>query len=152
MTRNKMFIKIAYDKGYRIECNKVYSAVSKRYLQPTLCTRGYYKFSVYHKEHGASNVWMHTLLAYQKFGDTFMQNGIMARHLDGNKLNNTYDNIGMGTNSDNQMDIPENARKQRGAEGRQKGATITRKFTDVEMETIRDEHACGSSYKDLMKR
>lgn len=48
----------------------------------------------------------HRLQAYQKFGDEIYKEGIQVRHLDGNSLNNSFENIAIGTNKDNQQDIP----------------------------------------------
>lgn len=58
----------------------------------------------------AKKVKVHKLQAYQKFGKDAFKNKLEVRHLDGNSLNNSWDNIEIGTSSDNQMDIPKEIR------------------------------------------
>lgn len=53
---------------------------------------------------------VHRLQAYQKFGDKIFENKIVVRHLNGNYLDNSWDNILIGTFSDNKMDIPKENR------------------------------------------
>lgn len=54
----------------------------------------------------------HQIQAYQKFGEKMFEKGIVVRHLDGNPLNNHWDNIAIGTQSDNMLDIPKKIRKE----------------------------------------
>ena len=49
-------------------------------------------------------VKVHRIVAFIKFGYDFLGKGIMVRHLDDNGLNNTYDNIELGTWQDNYND------------------------------------------------
>ena len=53
---------------------------------------------------------IHRLQAYQKYGDLIYENAIEVRHLNGNKIDNSWDNIAIGTHSNNMMDIPEHIR------------------------------------------
>ena len=55
-------------------------------------------------------VLLHRLQAYKKFGEKIFEEGIVVRHKDGNKCNNSWDNILIGTHSDNMMDIEETVR------------------------------------------
>jgi hypothetical protein len=48
----------------------------------------------------------HRLQAYQKYGDNLFEDGIVVRHLNGNALDNSWDNIAIGTQRDNLKDIP----------------------------------------------
>lgn len=50
---------------------------------------------------------VHRLQAFQKYGENLFDSGMEVRHLDGNKENNSYDNIVIGTHSENMRDIPE---------------------------------------------
>ena len=58
---------------------------------------------------------VHRLQAYIKYRELLYQKDIMVRHLNGNKLDNSWDNIAIGTAYDNAQDIPLNQRRQRGA-------------------------------------
>lgn len=50
------------------------------------------------------------MVAYMKFGDKIYEHGMVVRHLDGNHFNNCFDNIEIGTQTDNIMDIPKEIR------------------------------------------
>ena len=52
----------------------------------------------------------HRLQAFQKYSNLLYEKGIVTRHLNGNKEDNSWDNIAIGTHSDNMMDIPEQIR------------------------------------------
>lgn len=57
------------------------------------------------------SVPFHRLQAYQKYKDVVLKKDIQVRHLDGIRLNNRWDNIAIGTQSDNMMDRPKKERK-----------------------------------------
>lgn len=46
----------------------------------------------------------HRVVAFRKYGEIVFEKGIMVRHLDGNKLNNTPNNLAIGYNQDNVND------------------------------------------------
>lgn len=66
----------------------------------------YYRFSIRDLKGKPISIPVHKLQAYQKFGEAIFEPGIVVRHLDGNSMNNSYDNIQIGTQSDNMYDIP----------------------------------------------
>lgn len=83
-------------------------------------------------------VLVHRLQAFMKFGDKIFDKEIVVRHLDGNSKNNSWNNILIGTSSDNQMD--------RDPECRRKSATLaTRKMQD----NTRNYNERSLIYKDL---
>lgn len=101
--------KIAKERGYRIDCDgNVYSKRMK--LNPMkMCATNYLFFSV--KINGKSEkVMVHRFQAYAKYGDKAFEKGIVVRHLNGDSLDNSLDNIAIGTQSDNMMDIPRDLR------------------------------------------
>lgn len=49
-------------------------------------------------------VSIHKLQAYKKFGESMFKPNMVVRHIDGDKLNNNYENISIGTQSENQLD------------------------------------------------
>lgn len=59
------------------------------------------------------SVLVHRIQALQKFGDKIFKDGIVVRHLNGEKTDNSWDNIAIGTHKDNAMDIPKEQRLQR---------------------------------------
>lgn len=54
---------------------------------------------------------LHRLQAYIKFGEALFVNGIEVRHLNGNKLDNSCENIAIGTHQQNMLDIDPVIRK-----------------------------------------
>lgn len=56
------------------------------------------------------NIHFHRFQAYLKFGDEIFKSGIEVRHLNGNSLDNSFENISIGTHSDNMQDIPKEKR------------------------------------------
>ena len=56
------------------------------------------------------NVLIHRLQAFQKYGAKMFDKGMEVRHLNGIKDDNCWDNIAIGTHSENMMDIPEHIR------------------------------------------
>jgi hypothetical protein len=139
---------LAHELGYRVVGGEVISPYSgkPRKVQvqdrPSKCA--YTRFTI-HYNGSRSNVYTHKLLAYQKYGRAMFKPGIIIRHLDGNSLNNSYENIALGTLQDNTMDIPEEVRIRTSITA----ATKLRKFTDDEMDEIREFHS--GSYKETMK-
>lgn len=57
-----------------------------------------------------TSIQVHLMVAYQKFGDEYLYSNLLVRHMDGNKLNNLDSNIELGTNKQNQLDIPREKR------------------------------------------
>ena len=57
------------------------------------------------------SLYAHRLQAYQKYGEDIYQEGLCVRHLNGDKSDNSFDNISIGTNRDNIMDRSESERK-----------------------------------------
>lgn len=105
-------IKIASEKGYFVtKEGDVYFNGRKRLLRynDNKSKIKYYVFNA--RINGKSTVIkVHRLQAYQKYGDEIFNDEIVVRHIDGNSLNNNYDNIAIGSNHDNRMDIPKNIR------------------------------------------
>lgn len=54
---------------------------------------------------------VHQLQAYQKYGDLLFNDGIVVRHLNGVPTDNSWDNICIGTHSDNMLDKPKYVRE-----------------------------------------
>jgi hypothetical protein len=111
----------AYEKGYRVDTYG--NVISPRGNVRKLSKKGregckYYRFTVctpWDRRH-STDVFVHQLVAYQKYGDKAFCDGNVVRHLDGNSLNNESANITIGSRSDNMLDVP--------TEKREKNATI----------------------------
>lgn len=144
MNFNK-YEKIAYDKGCRVINEKIISSTGNE-RKFDACS-GYPKFSITtgSRTDGSRkhfNVSVHRLVAYQKYGDKIYEEGIEVRHLDGNTLNFSEDNISIGTHSENMLDIPQEKRKE--------FARNNVKFSDMDVIAIKKYHSTSQSYKDTM--
>lgn len=144
LSKQNQATKYAYEKGYSVIDGRVFSPYGR---QLKLSSRkGYYRFSV--KMNGERiTFWVHRLVAYQKYGDKLFEPGIQVRHKNNDSKNNLDDNILIGTQSDNMMDKkPEDRLK-----NAKKASSHIRKFTNVEVEKIREERRKGRTYKQLME-
>ena len=132
----------AFDKGYRINKDGVVKYLNK--VVGGSIRNGYKQFNYRDSEHKVKHCSFHRLQAYQKFGDKIYENGIVVRHLDGNPLNNTWDNLEIGTSHDNYMD---RSRKDRV----EHAIKATKAMIRWDYKVIRAMHDSGMSYSQIMK-
>lgn len=98
----------AYLKGYRVTSEGV--PLSKRgCIKPRIGTNGYMFISVRFSSN-VKKIEIHRLQAFQKYGEKLFEKGVQTRHLNGDRLDNSWDNIAIGTQSENMMDIPKHIR------------------------------------------
>ena len=71
---------------------------------------GYCSVSLRLKSKYNAQIPVHKLQAYKKYGNEMFANGIVIRHFNGDKTDNSWDNILIGTPSENMLDIPEEIR------------------------------------------
>jgi len=88
---------------------------------------------------------VHQLQAYQKYGDVIFNDSIHIRHLNGNPKDNSWDNISIGTQSDNMMDIPKDVR----VRSAKKAASYLRRFNVCIIKEIRSKRALGYTLQEL---
>ena len=135
-------IKMAHDKGYRVTKNG-------KFLNPNGIEIGDVQNNRLRVSIRLSKkriiIHCHRLQAYQKFGDKMFEEGIVVRHLDGNSLNNCWDNIAIGTSSDNSMDRPEDDRIKHAKHA----SSFLLKYDHQE---VREFHNISKSYKETMER
>ena len=95
----------------------------------------------------AMPVHIHQLQAYQKYGNGWLLDPLMVvRHKNSNHLDNSVENILIGTTKDNYDDVPEHVNKLR----RRKAARVTRKLSDSDIDDLRSKRELGASYAQLM--
>lgn len=141
MNKSKETLLKAVEKGYKIINGVIYNPKG-RVLSPISNRHGY----LYFKAVGYI-VFIHRLVAYQKYGDRIFEDGIEVRHRDNDKINNIDENILIGTHSQNMMDLPEKQRIKQA----QYAANLQRKYTDEEEDEIRKYHE-GKTYEQTMKK
>lgn len=95
-----------------------------------------------------TQVKAHRLQAYQKFGDELFVPKIEVRHLNGNSLDNSWDNLALGTTSENSLDKPQEIRTQLAINA----ASKLRKLTKEQSEKLREDRSSGFSYEELANK
>jgi hypothetical protein len=106
MTPAQQYLKAACEMGYRVEGMKVFSPRGEKKWR----NRG--DGTKYPVIEGpvingkfSKNLKVHRIVAYQKFGDAMFEKGIVVRHLNGNPLDFSCDNIAIGTQKENFADM-----------------------------------------------
>ncbi len=112
LTRKQKIIVLAHEMGYRIRDSKCFNPKGKS-IGTFNPYRGRYMEFILKRDGVYYHIRFHQLLAYQKYGSEMFKEGLIIRHKDGDGLNNTEDNILLGTDKENASDIPSELRKQR---------------------------------------
>ncbi len=105
---------------------------------------GYFNVNIRTKEKSTNMLTVHRLQAYQKYGDAIYEGDVQVRHLNGNKEDNSWDNINIGSQSENQMDIPKQIRVKRALVA----TSYVRKYDKDE---VKGFYKQTKSYKKTMK-
>jgi hypothetical protein len=148
MSQLQSVIKIVYEKGYRIKDNKCFNPKGKEIKG---CIKHHpvpYKQLSLKFGKNARSIFFHALLAYQLYGEEYFKKGIVARHLDGDSLNNSENNIVLGTMKDNILDIPSKRRTSKN----KKSSETRKKLQDGMREKIINDYKNGSVAKELYKK
>ena len=134
---------LAFSKGYRIsESGEIINP--KGLVLNGNINNNYKGFGIrwYGK---VSYCLVHRLHAFQKYGEKLFEEGIVVRHLNGNSLDNSYENLVIGTYQQNSLDVPASVRMSAALHA----TSFVRKY---DKEEVRDWHISnGSSYKNTME-
>lgn len=137
-SRNKQSagIKTAAEYGYTVIDGFLYNK-NKELVKTRPDKKGYLYFDIIleSKPRHSVRIYIHRLVGYAKYGERILGKELVIRHLDGNSLNNMENNLALGTQKDNILDIPEKVRRLVSL----KGAYSSRKFTDGEISNIINE-------------
>lgn len=134
------------EKGYIInDDNSVYYNNKERKLFKD--RKGYLYFTI-RNNNKLLKIYIHKSIALKKFSNKVFDKNIVIRHLDGNKENNLFSNIEIGTQSDNILDINQEKRLKNSINASQK----IRKFTNNEIDSIIKDKNNGFSYKELINK
>lgn len=101
-------IKKAHRKGYSVNNDGTPLCPKGDIVRTHIDADGYEAFSYVFTRNGRKiqgQVKIHRLQAYQKYGDEMLKGRIHCRHHDGNKRNNSRDNIFIGDARDNRADF-----------------------------------------------
>lgn len=134
----------AYKKGYR--CTKDGIVLNPKGVEVGhIGPNGYITVSI--RILGKTKrVSAHRIQAFQKYGYKLFEKGIIVRHLNGSRLNFSWENIVIGSHSDNYYDIPIEERKL----SKDKASEKMKKYN---YEEVRTYHYGGkASYLDTMEK
>ena len=135
---------LANQKGYYV--NKegfVYNKFKK--LKGTFNAAGYHLFKIRNELGESVQVKTHRMQAFQKFGDEIYNETIVVRHLNSINTDNTWDNIDIGTASDNMMDQSKETRIK-------KASNANKKISDELVLEIKAYRNAGHSYLEIMEK
>lgn len=150
-------IMYAHARGYRVlKCGKVQSFTGTILkLRDRFKGKGrraadspYLEFCAPDLDGRSRSVMVHRLQAYQKFGRRMFEPGLVVRHKNDITRDNAWDNILLGTYSENSMDKSPEARK---AQAR-KAALASRKLTMEQARELRAARAAGTKVTELCKQ
>jgi hypothetical protein len=139
-------LQIAYEKGYRV-------TKDGNLLNPKGRKIGHLNGIIYERTtiriNGKNNdIYTHRLQAYQKYGDKLYEDGIVVRHLNGNALDNSRDNIAIGTQKDNLMDIPLKQRQLNAVQSAYKNIKHPKELVDK----LKEEYKVLKNYAKLSRK
>ncbi len=142
MVKNKVNIRRAFEKGYRIINGNIISPTGNiRKIENS--QKGDMRFGIRDEGNVRVKISVPRLAAYQKFGEVIFKDDVFVYHKDGNQKNNLEDNIVIGTFSEAQMAKP--------VEVRVKAATIASSHVAKHNhDDIINMHKNGMSYKQIM--
>ena len=149
MSKQSELTKISFTKGYRVSTEGYVVSPKGKIINTSISTQGYSSFNIRHKNL-VTRSFVHRLQAYQKFGDKIFKSGIVVRHLNGNSLDNSWENIVIGTQSDNIKDICPSIRKSKAIKASRKMQDTARSFE--ERCKIYEDLKNKVPYSEIMKR
>lgn len=148
LSLRKLGVVEAYKAGFRIKNNQAFSPAG-RIIKPRISTSGYlifdFRFPVSLFPRKKVIIPFHSLVAYEKFGEKFLDLSLVVRHLDGDSQNNAFANIELGTQSQNTLDIPMSDIRKRLL----KKSWKNRKLTNEQIVQIKIDRKSGMTYLQL---
>jgi len=134
-------ILMANQKGYYVDNNGNCFNKKNKTRALSKSKTGYLRFNIRIGDN-IHPVMVHKLQAYQKFDNKVFDSKIVVRHKNGNPFDNSIDNILIGSQSENQMDIPKQIRKSRS------------RFSNIKYnhDDIISDYKSGLNYKEIMEK
>jgi hypothetical protein len=136
---------VMFSKGYTVDkYGRLFNKLGVEVIG-SVDNRGYRTTGVRMPDNRVVRVCFHRMVAYAKFKNEIYKNGTVVRHLDGNPLNNNWNNIDIGSYSDNMMDIPKSVRVA-------KARLANMKYDNDMVNMIKDLRSKGLKYTDIMAK
>lgn len=140
MNTQEESIRLVNKKGYFVDSLGNVFNKNKRPIKLSKSNSGYLSFNTRISFNRITRVFVHRLQAFQKFGDSIFNKGTHVRHLNGVSIDNSFENIGIGSQSDNMLDIPEYKR------------IINASNPKFEHDKIIEDRNRGMRYSEIMKK
>lgn len=145
MTDGNLGILRAVEMGYKISKSGEILNPNGIVIKGTMSSKGYKVFRIRRLGLSSYTISVHRLQAYQKFGDViFKDKKLFVIHKNRKFLDNSEDNIILGTQSQSRMLIPEETRMKLALNATSK----VRKYDKVAVKAYHE--ANGKSYKKTM--
>ena len=135
--------KIVNERGYYIDKDGNVYNPSGKVLKGKI--KNGYKCLAIRIDNRRVDVKFSRLQAYQKYGDEIYKDGIVVRHLDNVKENNSFTNSVIGTQRENILDNPKEKRLEYARNAALKANKYNKNFVDE----IRQKHIDGWSYNKI---
>jgi hypothetical protein len=144
-------IKYVFDQGYRVLNNNIVNPKGK-ILSISIDSRGYPSITINTKKINGKRqfrrLYLHRLVAYQKYGEQIFGENVQVRHLDGNSYNFNPSNIAIGSQSENMMDRDPEERSKMASYA----ASFNIKYDDDTVRMIKNDRNNGMKYPLLCSK
>lgn len=137
-----------FKKGYSIDNQGKIKSPRNNELNGVI-NRGYHFFKI-RIDSKVIATKIHRIQAYKKFGNKIFEKGIQVRHLNDNGLDNSWDNIEIGNQSENMMDRKPELRLKVAINASRKKQDSIR--SHEERCSIYEDLIKGLSYSEIMKK
>jgi len=135
-------IRHAFDKGYCVKNGAMFYKDSPRKCLLDKQGYPYVSIMIESKRH---RLHLHRLCSYQLYKEKMFEPGIVVRHLNDIKTDCSEENIAIGTNRDNAMDVPAEKRMSTSL----KGTAKRRKYNPIEVKSYYAEHGCKKTKENF---
>lgn len=148
----KSILKHAREKGFYVTPDGKLIGIRGKVRSCCISPYGYYYTKItspFTKKTNSCPLFVHQLQAFQKYGEEYLKKGIVARHLNGNSLDNRWENIAIGTDRDNMLDIPKEIRIKKSRKAAYHNGIS---YSIEKINAIKEDRRKGFSYKQLMEK
>lgn len=144
MKNTQIAILKAKEKGYTIDRSGIVTGVRGRTMSQRRDGSGYFSFTV-RFDGSRHEVSFHRYQAYEKFGNTIFNKETVVRHLNGIQTDNSWENIDIGSYSQNCADIPKQTKSAMSV----KANRDKRKLSMEQARKLRSDRNEGLTYSEL---
>lgn len=141
MSKRVDALREVFSKGYRVSPDGVYvlTPTGSRLNGCVVKGKINYRCFTYRLDNSPRHIPFHRLQAYQKYGEKALIEGVEVRHYNGKSLDNSWDNILIGSPRDNQLDRSAESRMQHSLNAAKK----LRRFSIEQVRDMRDMKEAG---------